>query len=103
LSERQLPAIGEKLYLQNLAPESSLVVSVNADNIKIEEVVTESVDEEYEVYVVQPKETLYSISKRFNVSVQELQQWNNLSSSDLKEGMELIVSQKDYNAFKGTR
>jgi len=40
---------------------------------------------------VQPKETLYAISKKYEVSLSELQQWNQLTGTDLKEGMELII------------
>ncbi|MEO7047613.1 MAG: glucosaminidase domain-containing protein [Ferruginibacter sp.] len=41
---------------------------------------------------VQPKEGLYSISKKYNVSVQDLKSWNNLDAEDLKIGQQLIIS-----------
>jgi LysM repeat protein len=41
---------------------------------------------------VQPKEGLYTISRRYNVSVEELKEWNNLSSTDLKMGQQLIIA-----------
>ena len=44
------------------------------------------------IHIVQPKETLYSISKKYEVSITELQQWNSLSTAGLKEGMELIIN-----------
>jgi len=44
-------------------------------------------------YEVQPKETLYSIARMFNTSVQQLKSWNNLSDSGLKVGQQLIVKQ----------
>lgn len=43
-------------------------------------------------YVVQPKEGLYAISKKFNVSVQQLKEWNNLQDDSLSIGQELIIS-----------
>ena len=47
------------------------------------------------VYEVQPKETLYSLSKRFNTTVEQLKLINGLSSNDLKIGQKiLIVPQK---------
>ncbi len=44
-------------------------------------------------HVVQPKEGLYSISKKYNVSVQNLRDWNKLDTDDLKIGQELKVGQ----------
>jgi len=63
----------------------------------------EASDTEYEVHVVQPKETLYGISKRYNVSMNDIMQWNGLAGTDLKEGIELIVSKKDYDVYKSSR
>jgi len=42
-------------------------------------------------YTVKPGETLYSLSKRFEQSVQDLTNYNQLSSTTLKEGQKLIV------------
>lgn len=41
---------------------------------------------------VQPKEGLYSIAKKYGVTVQQLKDWNNLSSDNLSIGQQLIVS-----------
>jgi LysM repeat protein len=41
---------------------------------------------------VQPKEGLYTISRRYNVSVEELKEWNNLGSNDLRMGQQLIIA-----------
>ena len=41
---------------------------------------------------VQPKEGLYAISKKYNVSVQQIKEWNNLSSDTLSIGQHLIIS-----------
>lgn len=43
-------------------------------------------------HVVQPKEGLYSIAKKYGVSVQQLRDWNGLSSDSLRIGQQLIVS-----------
>lgn len=40
---------------------------------------------------VQTKETLYGIAKRYNVTVEQLQQWNHLESFDIKIGQRLMV------------
>lgn len=41
---------------------------------------------------VQPKEGLYAISKKYGVSVQQLKNWNSLTSDNLSIGQQLIVS-----------
>ncbi|MDB5199949.1 MAG: LysM peptidoglycan-binding protein, partial [Chitinophagaceae bacterium] len=43
-------------------------------------------------YAVQPKEGLYTISKRYGVTVAQLKEWNNLTDDNLKVGQQLIVS-----------
>lgn len=40
---------------------------------------------------VQKGETLFSIAKQYEVSVQQLREWNNLDSNELKPGQALIV------------
>ncbi len=42
-------------------------------------------------YVVEPKETLYAISRMFGVSVEQLKNWNNLAGNEIKVGQMLIV------------
>lgn len=43
-------------------------------------------------HTVAPKEGLYSISKKYNVSVADIKKWNNLSGDALSIGMRLQVS-----------
>ena len=52
-------------------------------------------------YVVQAKETLYSISKKFNVPIAVLTRINNLSSTDLKVGQILEIPERNYTVIKG--
>jgi LysM repeat protein len=46
-----------------------------------------------QTHIVQPKEGLYAISKKYNVTVQQLKEWNKLEADALSIGQELIVSQ----------
>ncbi|HYK76552.1 MAG TPA: LysM peptidoglycan-binding domain-containing protein [Daejeonella sp.] len=48
-------------------------------------------------YKVGPKETLYSISKRFNTSVENIQKLNNLNGTSLAEGQILKIAQGNNN------
>jgi len=45
-----------------------------------------------DTYTVQPKEGLYTISKKYGVTVAQLKEWNNLTDDDLKIGQQLIIS-----------
>jgi LysM repeat protein len=42
-------------------------------------------------YIVQKKETLYSIGKRFKVSPEQIRTWNNLPNNNIAEGQSLIL------------
>ena len=44
------------------------------------------------MHTVKPKELLYTIAKKYNVTVQQLKDWNKLNNEVLKTGQELIVS-----------
>jgi membrane-bound lytic murein transglycosylase D len=39
-----------------------------------------------------PKESLYGISKKYGVTVDELKKWNNLASDHIQTGQQLIIS-----------
>lgn len=45
-----------------------------------------------EVHMVADKETLFAISRKYKVSVNDLIKWNNLKSNDLKSGQKIFVS-----------
>ena len=42
-------------------------------------------------YTVQPKDTLYSIAKKFNISVDQLKQFNSLYDNNISIGQILKV------------
>lgn len=44
------------------------------------------------LHTVEPKETLYSISKRYNITVDELKQWNNIQGNAISPGDRIKVS-----------
>ena len=47
-----------------------------------------------DMHIVAEKETLFSISRQYGVTIDELKQWNNLSESGIALGQELIVKGK---------
>jgi LysM repeat protein len=86
----QQPAPGQQLYLQSPAPAAPKLLTV----VNTVAPFSTSVETENEiiVHVVQSKETLYSIAKKYDVPMTELQQRNKLAGTELKEGLELIIT-----------
>lgn len=50
------------------------------------------------IHRVSEKETLFSISRLYGVSIDELKLWNRLTSSDLAVGQELLIKRIDTSA-----
>ncbi|HNU42288.1 MAG: lipoprotein [Bacteroidetes bacterium OLB12] len=48
------------------------------------------------VHTVAGKETLYSIARQYNISVQQLREWNSLTADEVKIGQTLFVTQPMY-------
>lgn len=44
------------------------------------------------IHVVVAKEGLFAIAKKYNVTVKQLKEWNNLNGDELRKGQQLIVS-----------
>jgi membrane-bound lytic murein transglycosylase D len=42
-------------------------------------------------HIVQGSETLYSISKKYGISVQQVQEWNGLSNNNVRLGQKLVI------------
>lgn len=98
LNAGQLPAPGETLYLQTEAPTVPKLVQtklISATPIQPEPTITTAASvpdlPNQVVHIVQHKETLYSIARKYDVSLAEIQQWNKLQGYDLKEGMQLVI------------
>ncbi len=47
------------------------------------------------MHVVEAGQTLYAISRLYNVAVDDLKKWNNLTSNELSIGQEIIVGETD--------
>jgi LysM repeat protein len=43
------------------------------------------------LHIVQEKETLYSIAKKYSITVEQLRDWNKLAGNGLKTGQELVI------------
>lgn len=90
ITENSPIAAGTKLYLTPTAQTQQAVAVKDAVSLAV--VKKTSVDQP-KTHAVQPKEGLYVIAKKYQVSVQQLRQWNNLTTDNLKIGQQLIVSE----------
>jgi LysM repeat protein len=50
-------------------------------------------EEDYLLHVVQPKETVYSIAKKYEAGIEDVKKWNELSTNDLKIGQQVRIKQ----------
>ena len=80
---------GTKVFLR---PQTEQPSTVSDKKFKTEINNKTSSTVEPAVHTVLPKETLYSISKKYDVSVYNLKSWNHLSGDHLKIGQQLIIS-----------
>ena len=54
-------------------------------------------------HIVAAKETMFSISKQYGVTVQQLKDWNKLEGNEISIGQELIVSQAARESSEARR
>ena len=93
LAKGMQPAEGEKLYLKEAAPARPMLASEIKKQVPADSYVrnVSLVSNTSTTHTVQVKETLFSISKKYGVSIEKLMQWNNLASYELRTGQELII------------
>ena len=99
------PQTGEKLFLKTKAPampklvfeDSREAVSINSSMVfqtvnKIHE------ETGYIVHIVQPKETVYAIAKKYSVAMVDVMKWNDLQNNDLKPGQSIRINKSNADA-----
>lgn len=102
LKPHMRPAVGSVLYLHGEAPAAPKLAtqkqtvtasfSGNGDESEL------SKENQFIVHTVQPKETVYGISKKYAVTADDILKWNNLESPYLKTGQQLRISKRSLNA-----
>ena len=88
LTERANLATGLKLNLTPIAENKQVKIVKNnhVANVEIPAI------SKAKMHAVLPKEGLFFIARKYQVSVKQLREWNNLSTDELKIGQQLIVS-----------
>jgi len=91
--ETTLVDVGQKLRVSNFEaqPESTVKIKEVEDST-----VTVSSENNSGIHIVENGDTLYSLSKRYGFTVDELKTKNGLTSNLIKVGQELNVSHSDY-------
>ncbi len=102
LQKTMIPAPGEKLYLQREAPSrpalaeakqpaESILEKPGAEQNAVEIPISKTDNASVLLHKVQPKETLFSLAKKYQVEMDKIKEWNNLGTTDLKTGQELMI------------
>lgn len=76
-------AAGQRLIVKNGGAEPASAIVAGAPGAG------------YSYHVVQPSETLYGISRKFDVTIDEIKEWNNLSGNTLSVGQSIIVGKPE--------
>jgi len=87
----------QSLYEYNNLSQSETIYAGTKINLKpgIDNTVVpdeKTISDVAKVYAVQPGEGLYTISKKYGVTVSQIKEWNNLPDDHLKVGQQLIIS-----------
>ncbi len=86
-------ALGGVIISQLIIPKSVASASENNDESYIEEYLSDPSI----IYVVKANDTLYSIALRFETTVEELMRLNNLGSSKIFPGQQLVLKSDVYS------
>jgi LysM repeat protein len=98
LSPGMEPAAGTRLYLKASAPSANTMFDGGDATRGFARSQAAPSNGQPEYHTVQTKETLYSISKKYDVTVEELMRWNDMSTHELKQGQQLKIYKRTMNA-----
>lgn len=105
LDEGQQPEVGETLHLKHKAPGTPRLATTTArvtlpaavqhlqsgPAMPATETQPAPTDGNFTEHIVQPKETLYAISRKYSVSIEDIMKWNELQDMNLRSGQSLRI------------
>lgn len=97
ISVEKLISANKNLNPKNLKIGSVILIPVSKEIKSAKSKVSE--DKKGSVYIVKKGDTLFSISKKYSISVEELKKLNNLKDNNLTVGMPLTLK-TDYLVYK---
>lgn len=87
---------GEKLYLKEKAPSMPKLAVERAAPSSVAFAPSSAPKAEMKssiiYHVVQPKDTVYSIAKKYEASVDDVKKWNEMDSTELKIGQQIKIN-----------
>lgn len=94
ISQRYGVQLSRLVDYNNLSPIEKLSAGkvVNLKPVALEDMSSPARRTRTVIHEVGPKEGLYAISRKYNVSVENLRKWNNLTTDSLHVGQQLIIS-----------
>lgn len=101
LKDGMEPEAGEKIYLSSKAQSIPRLAAASSQPTytPATKEVEENGEYNFVVHTVQPKETIYGIAKKYDVEMDDVIRWNDMSSKDLKIGQQLRIQKKATNAI----
>ena len=75
-------------------------IKADKNNVETAVVSTEANEKPSDFYEVQRGDNLFSIAKKFNVSVEDLKKWNNLDDLNVEQGSKLALVNNDTEPAK---
>jgi LysM repeat protein len=84
-----------RVELQNDDVRVDSVSVIETDSLMVTPILDKSKGEVSTQHVVLPKETLYAVSRKYNVSLDDLRLWNTLESDALKIGQVLVIQENE--------
>ena len=88
ISQKYNISVKELIELNNL---NNLTLQINQKLKVPKTIIIEPEENDTEIYIVEKNDTLWSISRKFNISVNELKELNNLTSNLLSIGQQLKI------------
>ncbi|OFY66552.1 MAG: hypothetical protein A3H98_00230 [Bacteroidetes bacterium RIFCSPLOWO2_02_FULL_36_8] len=96
--------VGQKIRIQSTSAGTTPAVTqkpaaiqkpavVQKQTVAQQTVSQQQTDNDKKFHIVEIKETLFGISKKYNVSIDKIRQWNNITGNDITVGEQLIVGE----------
>lgn len=92
LSVNDYIVAGTKIFLKPPPLQQVATADDKAEGMQAKNEVQTDASQNTITYTVQPRESLYGISKKYGVTVNDIKKWNHLKNDNLQPGQQLIIS-----------